>query len=111
MKNYEIIQWLRELKPESDEQRKAIEAAEKAFNRALNFTTNNDVNDFLEAYEKTDLINKPTGELYNEYLEYCNDFESDEISHSLFTRMVIQKYNLRVVVVKVNKKSVRVFKA
>lgn len=111
MKDYQIVQWLRQLKPESEEQRRAIESAERAFYRSLNLTPNDDVNDFLEAYDRTDLINKPSGELYEEYLQYCNDFDADEISHSLFTKMVKQKYKLRVIVSKVNKKSVRVFKA
>ncbi len=110
MKDYEIILWLKSLKPESEEQGKAIEAMERAFYKALNVTPNEDIDDFLEGYEKTDLINKASGELYEEYLEYCTDFDANEVSHSLLTKIVMQKYKLRVVVAKVNKKSVRVFR-
>lgn len=110
MKDYEIIQWLRGLKPESEEQRRAIESAERSFYRALDFTPNADVDDFLSVYERADLINKPSGELYDEYLEYCNDFDADEISHSAFSKYVMYKFNLKIKVSKVNDKSVRVYK-
>lgn len=110
MKDIDIIKWFKSTKPESEKQRKALESAERAFYKALNICVDDELDDFLSVYEKTDLINKPTGELYNEYLEYCNDFESDEISHSLFSKYVMYKFNLKIKVSKVNGKSVRVYK-
>ena len=111
MKDYEIILWLKSVMPESDKQKKSLEAAERAFYKASDYFDNEELNDFLEAYDRSDLIGKPSGELYEEYLEYCNDYDLTEVTHSTLTRFVTHKFNLKVVVGKVNNKSVRVYKA
>lgn len=110
MRDYEILLWLQSVVPESDKQKRALESAERAFTNALNFTIDVGVEDFLSAYERDDLINKASGELYEEYVEYCNDFDVTEVTQNLLTRSVTHKYNLRVVVVYKDKKSIRVFK-
>ena len=110
MTDIEIIKWFKSIKPKNEKQRKALESAERAFYKALNFCVDDELDEFLSVYERTDLINKPSGELYDEYLEYCNDFDADEISHSAFSKYVMYKFNLKIKVSKVNDKSVRVYK-
>lgn len=111
MKDYEIIMWLKELTPESEEQAKAIRAAENAFYRALKFEPDSNIREFLEAYDKEQIINKSSSELYEEYLEYCNDFDYTEASHSLFTRTVKFMLDLHIKVIKIDGKATRVYRA
>lgn len=110
MNDLEIIKLIKGIKPESEKQRKALESMERAFYRSINSIVDESVEDFLSAYDRSDLINKPSAELYDEYLEFCEESELDDVSHTLLSKITMQKFNLRCAVVKLDNKSVRVYR-
>lgn len=111
MKDYEILLWLMNLKPESEEQRKAIEAAEKAFRNSKKLAqVDKSVEDFLQMYSKEELVNVASGELYNEYFNFCDQFNYIPVSQNMLSRTVNRLFNLKCRPVLIKNKTVRVFK-
>lgn len=110
MNDLEIIKWLRDVKPERAEQKKALEAAERAFYNSIYFVLDEGVEDFLTMFTKDELRNKPSGDLYEEYVEYGTGQYDEIVTHSVFTKSVGYLFNLRSKVVKIDGKSIRVYK-
>ncbi len=112
MNDLEILKWLKkaQLESKSEKQKKTLEAMERTFYNSTNFIIEESVEDFLSAFTKEDLINKPSGELYEEYLEYCTDLYDELVTQSLLTRSVGHLFNLRTKPVYIDKKTIRVFK-
>ena len=100
----------RNIKPENEKQRKALEAAERAFCSYFHYIIDEGVEDFLNGYDKADIIGRTTSEIYEEYEEYVTDIYDNIVTQSTFTRAVGRLYNLRSAVVKRDGKAVRVFK-
>lgn len=111
MKDYEILLWLKNIQPESDEQQRLLDALERTYYRVTKEpTVDEELEDFLSAYTRESMIDKPSGELYEEYLDYCTDYDLPEVSHAVLTKAASQVHKLKVRVAWISGKSVRVFK-
>ena len=110
MKDYEIIMWINKLEPESEKQKRAIKAMENAFRSITENKLDEGINDFIGIYTKEEIVNKASGELYDEYFEYCEDFDYTPVSHSAFSKTIMRTFGLVIRPVKVNNKTVRVYK-
>lgn len=101
---------LKRIDPETDLQRKALESAEREFRNVIEAIVDESIEDFFTGYSKDDIINKPSGDWYNEYLQFCTDFDYEPVSQNQLTKLTQRQYNVNCKVVKINDKSVRVFK-
>lgn len=66
----------------------------------------NDVADFLQG---TDVLNKPTNDVYNEYLAYCATYNIVPVSKIVFSKMVNKILGTRVIQKKINNVNKKVF--
>lgn len=111
MKDYEIILWLSHLVPESEAQAKSIKAMEMAFRDSTgNEYLDEGVADFIQLYDRETIINVPTGELYNEYFDFCVQFDYVPVSQNMLTRIVKKTFKVHVMIKRINDKSTRVFR-
>ena len=111
MKDYEIILMLKNINPENETQKRALELAESAFRSATdNEIEDKDAYEFLDAYSREELINVSSGDLYNEYFNFCEKLDVTPISQNLLTRMAKRKFNLTCRVIRDGEKICRAFK-
>ena len=110
MKDYEIIMILKRIEPENDLQRKALESAEREFRAVTENEIDEGIQDYFSAYSKDDVVNKPSFEWYKDYINFCNDFDYIPVSQNQLTKATRREFNVIVKVIKLNGKTIRVFK-
>ncbi len=113
MTDYEILKFLRDIKPESIKQKRALKKVELTFLRSINTVVevDEDLEEYLMAYERDELIDMSSGELYREYLEFCENEELTPVTHKKFTQAVKYTFDLDVKVVRQNNKIFRIYKS
>ena len=112
MTDYEILKLIKDIKPENITQRRALKNAELSFLRAVSkvVEVDEELEEYLTVYEKSELIGVSTGDVYKEYLEFCENEELTPVTHKKFTQAIKYTFDLNVRVMKIDSKSVRVFK-
>ena len=110
MNDLEIIKMFRNIKPANEKQKRALEAAERAFYNSIHIYIDESVEDFLSGYDKVDLSGRTPKEVYEEYVEYVTDIYDVIVSQSTLTRAIGYVFNLKSVPVFRDGKTIRVFK-
>lgn len=109
MKDHEIIMFLKQ-PAENDKQRRAMDAAERAFRRYCNtYELDDDLEFFFSDYTADSLIGVESGKLYEDYKRMCSDYGMEIKSHIYLTKAVKYLFNLRIVQSCIDGKTKRIF--
>ena len=71
--------------------------------------TNNPVIGFLKEYEREDLVNQPTKNVYRTYNEYCLANNLQPLSNIEFSKVIKKKFSFEIISKKVDGKTFRLF--
>lgn len=109
MTNKELFELLYNLEPESKKQAKLIsDLLSKIY---LTENTHNSITEYLAPVMFDEILNKPVSKIYAHYMRWCSKQGYDPEHINTFTKVVHETFNVYTKVIKINGKSVRVYKS